>query len=198
MTSFFGQSLGKASSLLSGSMAQRARRLLPKAALMAGCGAFLLGATGASAQYTTWRQPIGGSADSSNFSELEQITPANVSRLQVVWTYPINDTQTWKGSPIVIGTTIYGFAHNDQIVALDATTGRELWRHAAPPRTTAMRGFNYWESADGSQKRLLLVGGTSLFAVDATNGRLVSSFGDRGAVDLRQGLDRDPQSVTQI
>jgi quinoprotein glucose dehydrogenase len=183
---------------LPASPAHRRVPLLPKAALVVGCAAFLIAATGQSGGYNTWRQPIGGSSDSSNYSELAQITPANVSRLQVAWTYPINDQQTWKGSPIVIGTTIYGFAHNDQIVALDAATGRELWRNTAPPRTTNMRGFNYWESEDGTQKRLLLVGGTSLFAVDATNGRLVSEFGDRGVVDLRQNLDRDPQTVNQI
>lgn len=177
---------------------QISSRILHRAFLMVGCGAFLIAATNPATNYTTWEQPIGGNADSSNYSHLNQINPANVDRLQVAWTYKIEDEQTWKGSPIVIGSTIYGFAHSDQIVAINARTGQEMWRHTAPPRTTSMRGFNYWESADGSSKRLLLVGGTSLYAVDATNGQAVQSFGDRGAVDLREGLGRDPESVRQI
>lgn len=174
------------------------RPFLRKATLIAGCSAFLIGASQPQGDYTTWQQPIGGSSDSSNFSRLDQITPANVSRLKMAWTYKIDDNVTWKGSPIVIGTTIYGFAHSDQIVALDATNGKEIWRHTAPPRTTSMRGFNYWQSADGKQKRLLLVGGTFLYAVDANNGQLVQSFGVDGRVDLRQGLGRDPETINQI
>lgn len=173
-------------------------RSFRKAALVLGGAALLIAANGPTADYTTWRQPVGGSADSSNYSELDQFTAENVDQLQVAWIYRIDDNITWKGSPIVIGRTIYGFAHSDQIVAIDAGTGTEIWRHAAPPRSTSMRGFNYWESADGAQKRLLFVGGTWLYAVDATNGELVADFGDGGKIDLRLGLDRDPGTVSQI
>lgn len=150
------------------------------------------------ADYKTWRHPTGGSPDSSNFTSLTGFSSQNINQLEVAWTYPTQDKQSWKFSPIVIGATIYGFAHDDHLVALNATTGAEIWRHAAPPGTAGMRGFNYWESRDGSQKRLLLAGGTDLFAVDASTGALVSSFGDKGRVDLREGLGRDPETITRL
>ena len=76
------------------------------------------------------------------------------------------------------------------IAALDAATGKEIWVH---PNMGAVgtRGFNYWESKDRSDRRLLYINGGFLTALDARTGQTINSFGDNGRTDLRAGLDRD-------
>ena len=44
--------------------------------------------------------------------------------------------------------------NNSVIVALDATTGKEIWTHPAEGRPTK-RGYNYWESKDRTDRRLI-------------------------------------------
>ena len=57
--------------------------------------------------------------------------------------------------------------------------------------------MNYWESKDGKDRRLIFSTGNMLQALDAQTGRVVPSFGKDGRVDLRAGLDRDPEKVNQ-
>ena len=52
------------------------------------------------------------------------------------------------------------------------------------------RGLTYWESADRSDRRLLLNTGGGLRAIDATSGTLIKSFGKDGFVDMRTGEPR--------
>ena len=52
------------------------------------------------------------------------------------------------------------------------------------------RGLTYWESADRSDRRLLLNTGGGIRAIDATNGTLIKSFGKDGFVDMRTGEPR--------
>ena len=60
------------------------------------------------------------------------------------------------------------------------------------------RGINYWESKDRSQRRLLFAAGAYLQAVDAKTGKLITTFGKNGKVDLREGLGRDPKSIIEF
>jgi glucose dehydrogenase len=77
-----------------------------------------------------------------------------------------------------------------------AATGKELWVHDGIDGF-ALRGVNYWESADGADRRLLFSARNMLQAIDARTGKAILSFGVNGRVDLRQGLDRDPETVEQ-
>ena len=124
----------------------------------------------------------------------KQITRGNVSRLQVAWTYPFGDTGS---GPIVVRGVIYGRGRNGSLVALDAATGKERWVRESMTGMTS-RGMNYWESADGRDRRLI-------FAMNAccrrsTRKRQVGHVvRTNGAVDLRVGLDgRDPESIGNI
>jgi glucose dehydrogenase len=99
-------------------------------------------------------EDYGGGPDSSKFVDLTQITPKNVAGLKVAWTYPVGDNNVYQFNPIVVGTTMYVLAKNQSLVALDATTGKELWIHAGL-RGIARRGINYWESPDGRERRLI-------------------------------------------
>jgi len=149
--------------------------------------------------YTDWRD-YGGTADSSQYSALKQINRSNVHKLKRAWTYPTGDNSRYFFNPMVIGTTMYVLAKNNSLVALDAATGRELWaaKADADVRAITNRGFNYWESKDGRDRRLLLCVNHSLRAYDALSGKLIESFGDKGKIDLKQGLDRDPATVSLV
>jgi quinoprotein glucose dehydrogenase len=136
-----------------------------------------------------------GGADSSQYSSLKQIDKSNVSRLEVAWTYPT--TENYSFNPLVVGNTMYVLAKGRSIVALDATTGRELWSHANEGGV-GTRGMNYWRSPDGSDERLLYVNAGHLTAIDAKNGETIRTFGVDGRVDLRAGLDGDITTIRAL
>ena len=150
--------------------------------------------------YTTWSTYL-GSADASHYTALRQIDRSNVSKLQVAWSYDSGSEQPYAFNPIVVGRTMYVLAKNSSIVALDATTGKELWTYhsrSLGQRVEGHRGINFWQSSDGSDKRLLISFGNNLEAINAANGELITSFGNGGMVNLKEGLGRDPNSIHQI
>jgi quinoprotein glucose dehydrogenase len=164
--------------------------------------------TPAQQQYTTWRTYL-GNEDSSHYSALKEINRSNVSQLQVAWTYPTDDQVTYVFNPIVVDQVMYVLAKNFSVVALDAATGREIWVHPTrspkePPITgdggwgLKHRGINYWQSQDGSDRRLILPVDQHIEEIDARTGQSIKSFGKDGLVDLREGLGRDPKSFSQI
>ena len=70
-----------------------------------------------------------------------------------------------------------------------------------PERNTHLitnRGINYWESSDHSERRLLFAVDNFLQAIDARTGQSIMNFGVNGRVDLRDGLGRDPESLTLV
>jgi glucose dehydrogenase len=139
-----------------------------------------------------WRDYAGG-PDSSRFVAATQVTKANVAQLQVAWTYPDGDTDF---NPLVVRDVIYTRARGNTLVAIDAGTGTRRWVSPEIEGFT-VRGINYWESADGTDRRLLLTASNRLRAFDARTGQPIPSFGTDGVVDLREGLDRDPATVQQ-
>jgi quinoprotein glucose dehydrogenase len=150
--------------------------------------------------HTTWSTYL-GSPDASHYSALKQIDRSNVSKLQVAWSYDSGTERPYEFNPIIVGRTMYVLAKNTSIVALDAVTGKELWTYRSRnlgQRMETHRGMNYWQSSDGSDKRLLISFANKLEAINAANGQLITSFGDGGTVDLRKGLGRDPNSMRQI
>jgi quinate dehydrogenase (quinone) len=153
-------------------------------------------ASAASAQpYTTWRA-YGGAADSSQYSALTQINKSNVARLTVAWTFPTGE-RSFSFNPIVIDRTMYVTARDNEIVALDAVTGKELWSHPNE-RAVSARGMNYWQSQDGSDRRLLYLSSGFLTAIDAQTGNSIETFGDHGRVDLRDALKADGWDTTDV
>ena len=128
---------------------------------------------------------------------LTQITPANVSQLQLAWSYPTYDNVSYRFGPIVANDVAYVLARNNSLVALDATTGKEIWIHAEL-QGMAPRGINYWESPDGRDRRLIYQRNGFLEAIDARTGQSILTFGANGAVNLREGLGRDPKTIGQV
>ncbi|HWP44379.1 MAG TPA: PQQ-binding-like beta-propeller repeat protein, partial [Blastocatellia bacterium] len=135
----------------------------------------------------------GGGPDGIRYSSLKQINRENVAELQVAWTY---DTADGPGDPqtqpVIVGGVLYGITPRHKIIALDAATGRLIWRFdLGPIAQGANRGVTYWEA--GSDRRIFAAIKNYLYALDAATGKPVADFGQGGRIDLREGLGRDPQ-----
>jgi len=154
---------------------------------------------GAVRNHSTWSD-YAGASDSAQYSALDQINRSTVGRLRVAWSYSTGDGNKYLFNPIVVDRTMYVLAHNHSIVALDAATGDQLWIHPTELKTSLItnRGINYWESADRSDRRLIFAADNFLEEIDAHTGRSVSDFGKGGRVDLRDGLGRDPNSLSLV
>src|SRR5438034_924540 len=137
--------------------------------------------------HTTWTA-YGGGADSSQYSALNQVNKSNVSQLRVIWTVPVTGTVIFN--PLVVDDVMFLQASGKTLVAVDAATGKEIWRRQTQG-TMGARGMNYWESPDRPDRRLLFIAGGYLTAIDAKTGDPIPRFGDNGRVDLRMAPLRE-------
>src|SRR5580700_11014973 len=160
---------------------------------------FLLASSVFAQNYATWSD-YSGASDSSQYSALDQINRSNVAKLELAWTYQTGDNNKYFFNPLVVDNIAYVLAKNNSIVALDASTGKEIWTYASGPEIKIItnRGINYWESKDRSDRRLLFASNHFLRAIDARTGKIIPTFGTDGAVDLKQGLGRDPKTLSLV
>ena len=178
-------------------MTQTGWRFRRRSAAVVGFAAVAIGVVSSLAQSSgdKWWPGYGNGPDNSRYFASRQINKSNVSQLQVAWTYPFGETGS---APIVVRGVAYGRGRNGSLVALDAKTGKELWVRENMQGMTS-RGFNYWESADGRDQRLIFAMNSLLQEVDAKTGKSIMTFGTNGVVDLREGIDgRDPATIGNI
>jgi len=141
----------------------------------------------------------GGNKEGNRFSTLSQINVSNVKDLEVAWTYDTGENKDSLNSfgdiqcqPIVVNGIMYGTSPAMKLFALDASTGKQLWKFdpfskkSTKQRSHALRGVAYWQ--DGDDKRILYGVGPKLLAINADNGELIESFGKHGEIDLHEGL----------
>ncbi len=140
-----------------------------------------------SQDYTSWTSYLGG-PDRNHYSTLSQITPENVTDLEVAWSYAAPDFGQMQMSPIIVDTILYGVTAAMRAFAIHAGTGEEIWRFGDTLKVwhSTSRGVSYWEKDD--DKRILYTVGSDLFALNALTGKPISSFGNNGKIDLRSGL----------
>ena len=162
-------------------------------------------------RFVDWPR-VGNDPGATRYSRLDQIHRGNVDRLEVAWTYRTGELDPSDGSgktiectPLVIDGVLYLTTGRLRAVALDATTGRELWTfdpfaESSPgPRGAPLasggvnRGLAHWSDGEPDGARRILLGSADgrLFSLDAHTGIPDPAFGDGGAVDLRAGIDRD-------
>ena len=127
-------------------------------------------------------------AAGQRFSPLVQITPANASKLQPVWSYDTGVTGI-QATPLVVGGMMFVTAGKD-IIALEPETGRVLWKFTAPA-AVSRRGAAYWPGDATTPARLFSGAGDKMIAVNAESGKLETRFGDGGAVDLKASVRGD-------
>ncbi|HWE48707.1 MAG TPA: pyrroloquinoline quinone-dependent dehydrogenase [Bryobacteraceae bacterium] len=135
----------------------------------------------------------GRDAGGTKYSPLNQITPANVNKLAVVWTYHTTDPGgTWEETPLVINHVMYFASQKNRTIALDADTGKELWQYdPKTPRVSEHRGVSYWPGDSSTPARIVLGTADRLIELDAKTGQPVAGFGDNGVINLRTGVADD-------
>ena len=81
---------------------------------------------------------------SQRYSELDQINPDNVDDLRLQWVYQTGGAARWQSTPLVVDGVMYLTQRPNDIVALDARTGRVFWiyRYPTPPNHLACCGAN--------------------------------------------------------
>src|SRR3954454_8583870 len=73
-----------------------------------------------------WSEYLGG-PDSSHYSPLKQVNTRNANKLEVAWSFETGDDLSYTFCPLVVDNIAYVAAKQGALVALDATTGKELW-----------------------------------------------------------------------
>jgi quinoprotein glucose dehydrogenase len=143
---------------------------------------------------TDWPM-IGATPGNSHYSTLSQINRSNVSQLKVAWTFETNESGGLETTPIVVDGVLYACTPSQKIIALDAATGKLLWKFdSAVEATGPNRGLAFWTGTDKKERRLLVGIANFLYALDPATGQPIVSFGHDGRIDLREGLGRDPES----
>jgi quinoprotein glucose dehydrogenase len=165
-----------------------------------------------------------GAPGGGRFSPLTDIRADNVASLRVVWSYrhgdffegafPLRENRgsAFESTPIVVDGRLFFTTPRNRVIALDPETGSELWtfdpeldRSAAYANMWINRGVSYWRdpSAAGAScgaRVFLATLDARLFALDAATGRPCPDFGERGRVDLLEGVapvyDRFEYNVT--
>jgi len=155
---------------------------------------------------TTWANPkdksspksgdwaaYGGSAEYQHYSPLAQINRSNVKQLTVAWSYDTGEVGGLQTSPLEVDGALYGITPTQKIFAVDAATGKELWKFDSGIKAMQPdRGLAYW--SNNGDKRILVGVMNFLYALDAKNGKPIPSFGTNGRVDLQENLGREPRS----
>jgi quinoprotein glucose dehydrogenase len=131
-----------------------------------------------------------GGASGDHYSNLTQINRQNVHSLRVAWKFDSEEGGGLEANPIIIGGVLYTYTPSQEVIALDAASGKLLWKfnsgiHSAQPA----RGVAYW--TDGKESRILATVSNFLYALDAATGNVIRSFGEDGRVDLRKELRGD-------
>jgi quinoprotein glucose dehydrogenase len=149
-------------------------------------------------QHKEWKD-YGGGPDHSKYVNLKQITKSNVNQLELAFAYPTYDNLSYNFNPIVVDNVMYVLARNNSLVAVDATTGKEIWIHSNLNGIIA-RGINFWQSKDKTQKRLIIFLNNTMQAIDANTGKSIMDFGEsgKGYTDMRMHLDRDTATLGRM
>ncbi|CAD6561305.1 PQQ-binding-like beta-propeller repeat protein [Paraburkholderia sabiae] len=173
----------------------------------------------ASSALTGEWQYYGRTEEGQRYSPLTQITAANVGDLQLAWRFDTGDEarsgETEAGrefnfevTPVKVGNRLFICTPHRQVIALDATTGKLLWKfdpHAdlSANEYFACRGVAYYASARSSggttsaadacrQRIITTTGDARMVALDALTGRPCDAFGNHGFVSLTENMGKVP------
>ncbi len=150
------------------------------------------------------------------FSPLKQITPENVSQLDVAWQIRTGDMKgpgdvgetTYQATPLKVNGNLYLCTPHSLAIALDADTGAEKWRFdpqaglESGRQHQTCRGVSFHGSAVATQvaaapaaapaqcvNRIFLpTSDAKLYALDAATGKPCADFGKDGAIDLMHNM----------
>lgn len=156
------------------------------------CAGLALAVGAAHAAGSDW--PVSGhDAGGQRYSPLTQINKSNVANLQIAWTYHLTPAgysgrpRLAETVPVVIGNSMYISSEYGEVIALNATTGAELWKYKLPDTDIpTARGVAYWKGGKGAAATIVFGSRLGrLYAVDAKTGKPVEGFGEHGIVNLK-------------
>jgi quinoprotein glucose dehydrogenase len=144
----------------------------------------------------------GNDPGGSRYSPLAQITLSNVAALQPAWVYhtgptPVGAKASFQATPIKIGERVYLCTGYNDVIALDAETGHEVWRHRSHVNSDGVfglscRGVTYYRvpNAKGfcAERIYTAAIDARLIALDAQTGAACPGFGTKGEVNLLAGM----------
>ena len=150
----------------------------------------------------------GGTHHATRYSPLDQITPENVEDLELAWEFRTgdmpeeDDPYSNQNTPLKIDDRLLLCSAMNQVIALDAATGLEIWRYDpgvstdAIPYNATCRGLAFYEAPElaadelCAQRVLMNTLDARLIALDTQTGQLCPEFGTNGVVDLEEGIGR--------
>jgi len=133
-------------------------------------------------EYVSWTRSHGDSSN-TRFSSLSQIDRENVKNLEEVWVYRSGDGEgNIQCNPIMVDGVMYAPTVGENLVAIDAKTGQEVWRFD-PEGRPAFRGLVYWEGFGTYTPRLFVSSGQDLWALDPSTGTPLPEFGEEGKIE---------------
>ncbi len=114
-----------------------------------------------------------GDYQSTHYSALNEITTNNVHRLQTAWTFPLPGASALEATPLVVDGVMF-VTQPGVVVALDARTGRQLWRFNRTRKVTNPNELNPFNRGVAIAGDAVLFGtlDAALVAVDVHTGRL--------------------------
>jgi quinoprotein glucose dehydrogenase len=134
----------------------------------------------------------GGSPENQHYSSLTQINRSNVKQLEVSWSHDTGEVGGMQTTPLVVDGVLYGITPTQKIFAVDAESGKLLWKFDSGIKGMQPdRGLSYW--SDKGDKRILVGVMNFLYALDATTGKPIPTFGTNGRIDLQENLGREPR-----
>ena len=133
----------------------------------------------------------------TRYSPLDEINTGNVDKLNTVWSFrlrPEGGASLLGGTvPVVIDGTMYLTVGN-AVVALEAHTGKELWRHSVQ-RGLVRRSVSYWPGDGGVGPRIFYNTGSAITAISPENGRVDTRFGEGGTIQIEGTPFSYPPSI---
>ncbi len=143
--------------------------------------------------FRKWDRSLGGPT-SNRFTALTQITKQNVKDLKVAWEYHSGDgTANVQCNPIIVDGVMFAPTAGWNIVALDASNGKERWRFAPPKEghrledQPARRGLLHWPGDAKNPARVIFGAGNWLYALDPKTGKVIPGFGENGRTNISAG-----------
>jgi alcohol dehydrogenase (cytochrome c) len=126
-----------------------------------------------------------GGYHGQRYSTLDQITPANVKNLELQWVFQVRSlgaADKFEATPLVVDGVMYTVSPPNDVVALDAVTGRQFWRynHVVAPAARV---------CCGRVNRGVALLGNRVF-MGTIDGRVVALNAKTGAVEWNVGIDR--------
>jgi quinoprotein glucose dehydrogenase len=152
--------------------------------------------------YTQWTRSYGNSA-SNRYVTFTEINKQNVSKLTQAWVYHSGDGHAnVQATPIFVDGLLYLPTSGNRMVALEATTGHEVWSFTPEKQgngledVPARRGLIYWPGDDAAHPaRILFTMGTWIYALDPKTGKSITSFGQNGRAELPHGGSSVPPVI---